>query len=102
MFNNKKITFIYLDEGYSKERRNNYEIICICKKQIRGGDGEVRTLARFIAAYSLSRGAPLATWVRLQMKSDYCELAITHGVSFNFSMTINYVLIWHDDITVQK
>ena len=32
-----------------------------------GGVGEIRTLARFLDAYSLSRGAPSASWVPLRI-----------------------------------
>ena len=34
-----------------------------------GGVGEIRTLARFLDAYSLSRGAPSASWVPLRIET---------------------------------
>ena len=32
-----------------------------------GGEGEIRTLATLITSYSLSRGAPSASWVLLRV-----------------------------------
>ena len=36
-----------------------------------GGQGGIRTLARLLAAYSLSRGAPSTTWVPAQKITFY-------------------------------
>ena len=42
-----------------------------CGQLFSGGVGEIRTLARVLDAYSLSRGAPSASWVPLRMSRKY-------------------------------
>ena len=37
-------------------------------KPVSGAEGEIRTLARFLDDYSLSRGAPSASWVLPQVE----------------------------------
>ena len=64
--------------GYDFERRKTFaagmhapaRASDIQRSFLSGAEGEIRTLARFLDDYSLSRGAPSASWVLPQVELD--------------------------------
>ena len=51
-------------------------------KLFSGAEGEIRTLARFLDDYSLSRGAPSASWVLPQVESEHMRERMAERVGF--------------------